>query len=68
MLVISQTHSGFVVRAKEPGFGRGPAAKARDLRAVKLAVDHYYGQGETRRRHHIRTVRACPFCAKEKES
>lgn len=56
MLIIEQTAKGYRVQAKEPGLGRGFTAQAKDLKGVRLAVNHYFGA------HHSAPTFGCPFC------
>jgi len=67
MLIIGRDNrtgngSGFIVRAKEVGMGRGPWAHAKNTRKVALAVEHYFDG------NHLATAtggkRGCPFCRK----
>lgn len=56
MITIEYTDYGhrFLVRQKEPGFGRGSKAKVRDLESAFETVRHYFAQP------HDKTK--CGFC------
>jgi hypothetical protein len=61
MIAVSTHCRGYEVKVSEPGTGtRARTVVADDLKAVKVAIDHYFGKGTGH--HNAKPKRGCPLC------